>query len=330
MVSKIVSVLVLCLLMVVAGCQPPVVDTPPLVSVPDNALTLIADDYPRVDGSTSAFPLQMQIACEVFGVTCIWMDYSPMDPFDTTTRGIYPEEDTLLLNSELGEKFFNIRHNGTHDAYMNLIEGDTDIILVARQPSEDEIGAARLRGVTINIQPVALDAFVFLLNTENELNELPLDTIRDIYTGKYTLWEEVSGGDGVIQPYQRDSNSGSQELMDKLVMQGTPTIDAPDMILIGMMGPFNTISGDVYGIGYSVYFYAEYMFVSDTVKMIGVNGVHPNKETIRERRYPLTTEVYVVIRDDTPEHSTARLLRDWLLTEAGQEVVAMSGYVPVD
>ena len=322
-------ILVLCLLMVAAGCQPAVVDTLPQVSVPDNALALIAADYPRVDGSTSAFPLQMQVACEVLGVTCVWWDHSPFDLFSGDTRGIYPEEENILLGSELGEKFFNIRHNGTHDAYMNLIKGDADIILVARQPSDDEIGAARLRGVTLNIQPVALDAFVFLLNAENELDELTLDTIRDIYTGKYTYWEEVGGGGGVIQPYQRDPQSGSQQLMEKLVMQGTPTIDAPDMILIGMMGPFNALSGDIYGIGYSVYFYAEYMFTSETVKMIGVDGVDPTSKNISQRKYPLTTEVYVVIRENTPEDSTARLLRDWLLTEAGQDVVAMSGYVPL-
>lgn len=328
MVKKLI--LVMCLFLVITGCQPTVVDTPPQLNVPDNTLALVASDYPRVDGSTSAFPLQMLIACEVFGVSCIWMDYSPMDPFDTTTRGIYPEEDIVMLNSELGEKFFNIRHNGTHDAYMNLIQGDADIILVARMPSEDEVRAMQLRGVTLHIRPVAFDAFVFLTNVENKVDDLSLNAIRDIYSGEYTLWEEVGGGEGLIQPYQRDPNSGSQELMEKLVMQGTPMVDAPDMILMGMMGPFNAISSDVYGIGYSVYFYAEYMFVSDTVKMIGVNGVHPNTENIRERRYPLTTEVYVVIRDDTPEHSTTRLLRDWLLTEAGQDVVGASGYVPVD
>jgi phosphate transport system substrate-binding protein len=106
-------------------------------------------------------------------------------------------------------------------------------------------------------------------------------------------------------------------------------VDAPDMILEGMMGPFNAISGDPWGIGYSVYFYAEYMFTSETVKMIGVDGIYPTSESISQWKYPLTTEVYVVIRENTSEDSTARLLRNWLLTEAGQAVVAESGYVPV-
>jgi phosphate transport system substrate-binding protein len=321
--------LVLFLFFAATGCGPAVVGTPPQIDLPANTLALIAGDYPRVDGSTSAFPLQMLIACEVLGIKCIWWDSPPYTPFDMTTRGIYPEDESLMLDSDIGEKLFNIVHNGTHEAYMNLIQGDTDIILVARQPSEDEVRAMQLKDVTFHIQPVAFDAFVFLVNVENEVENLSLDTIRDIYSGKYTLWSEVGGGEGEIQPYQRNPNSSSQELMEKLVMQWAPMVDAPDMILEGMMGPFNAISSDVYGIGYSVYFYAEYMFTSETVKMIGVNGVHPNSENIRERRYPLTTEVYVVIRDDTPEHSTARLLRDWLLTDAGQDVVEESGYVPV-
>jgi phosphate transport system substrate-binding protein len=321
--------LVFILLFAAVGCGPAVADTPPEIDLPANVLTLIAGDYPRVDGSTSAFPLQMLIACEVLGISCVWWDSSPYSPFDMTTRGIYPEDDIWLTHSEVGETLFNIVHNGTHSAYMNLIRGDADIILVARQPSEDEITAAQIRGVTLHIQPVALDAFVFLVNVENKVDDLSLNTIRDIYSGQYDFWPEVGGGDGSIQPYQRNPNSGSQELMEKLVMQGAPMVDAPDMILEGMMGPFNAISSDVYGIGYSVYFYAEYMFTSETVKMIGVNGVAPNSENISERKYPLTTEVYVVIRDDTSEHSTARLLRDWLLTDAGQDVVAQSGYVPV-
>jgi phosphate transport system substrate-binding protein len=328
-VVKKILLSVVFLILAAVGCGPAVVDTPPQIDLPANTLALIAGDYPRVDGSTSAFPLQMLIACEVLGIKCIWWDYSPLNPFDTNTRGIYPEDENLMLNSDIGEKLFNIVHNGTHEAYMNLIQGDADIILVARQPSEDEVRAMQLRGVTLHITPVALDAFVFLVNVENEVEELSLDTIRDIYSGQYTLWSEVGGGEGEIQPYQRNPNSGSQELMEKLVMQGTAMVDAPDMILLGMMGPFNAISSDVFGIGYSVYFYAEYMFTSETVKMIGVNGVAPNSENIRERKYPLTTEVYVAIRDDTPEHSTARLLRDWLLTEAGQDVVEESGYVPV-
>ena len=117
--------------------------------------------------------------------------------------------------------------------------------------------------------------------------------------------------------------------MKALVMQDTPKIDAPDMILPSMVGPFNAISSDPQGIGYSVYFYAAVIFPDVWVDMVAVDGVMPDSENIASRNYPLTTEVYVVVREGMAEDSTAVLMRDWLLTEEGQAAVAKSGYVPV-
>lgn len=289
-------------------------------------------DYPRVDGSTSAHPLQVHLACRILDVPCGWQDSLPFN----TTRWFAPllsfDESPLLV-----DKIGAIQHNGTHGSYVNLIEGTADFILVARLPSEDELQAAQESGVALDVEAVALDAFVFLVNAENPVDDLALETLRDIYTGKLTHWTEPevgveqSGDAGpAIHTYQRNRNSGSQELMERLVMRGAPMMDSSDdMILETMMGPINAISEDPLGIGYSVYYYAVFMLPSEHVKLIGVDGVVPTSDNIADRSYPLTTEVYAVIRDDTPQDSTAVLLRDWLLTDEGQAVVAESGYVPL-
>ena len=200
---------------------------------------------------------------------------------------------------------------------------------MARAPSEDELQAADDAGITLEVHPVALDAFVFLVNAENPIYDLTLEEIRAIYTGEMTQWSQLGDYEGAIQPYQRNRNSGSQELMESLVMRGRPMIDSPDMMLMSMMGPINAISEDPYGIGYSVYFYATNIFPHEQVKTIAIDGVYPNSENISDHSYPLTTEVYAVVRADTPSQSTARLLLDWLLTEEGQETIAQSGYVPL-
>lgn len=219
---------------------------------------------------------------------------------------------------------------------MNLIAGNADFILVARSPSKDELRAALNSGIGLDIQAVALDAFVFLVNAENPVDDLALETIRDIYTGKMTQWMEIEafgdwdGGSGEqIQTYQRNRNSGSQELMETLVMQGDQMMDSPDLILLSMMGPINAISQDLFGIGYSVYYYAVFIFPTEYVKLIGINGVDPTSDNIADRTYPLTTEVYAVIREGMPLDSTAVLLRNWLLTEEGQATIEESGYVPI-
>jgi len=65
------------------------------------------------------------------------------------------------------------------------------------------------------------------------------------------------------------------------------------------------------------------------VEMFAIDGVQPTRETIADGSYPWVTKVYAVTRSDLePEHPAARL-RDWLLTEEGQSVIAETGYVPL-
>jgi len=223
-----------------------------------------------------------------------------------------------------------IVHNGTHEAYVSLLQGYTDLILVARKPSPDERWIASTERIPLDVQPVALDAFVFLLHQENSLEGLTLDQLRAIYAGQILNWQEVGGADARINAYQRNPNSGSQELMLDLVMQGTEMASAPpEMIGTAMTGPYNQMHSDPNGIAYSIYYYKEHMAPKANVKLAAVNGVAPTPDHIADLSYPLTAPVYVVVRGDLPAGSAARYLRDWLLSAEGQAVVNESGYVSV-
>ncbi|MBI5031197.1 MAG: substrate-binding domain-containing protein [Chloroflexi bacterium] len=284
-------------------------------------LNIIVRDYPRVDGSTSTIPLHRVVACKAFGLRCAWQK----PPF--SERTISPDGIQNLRAG--GDKVFQAtQHHGTNPAYLNLIDGKTDLILVARPPSEDELKAAREKRIELDVRPFALDAFVFLANVQNPVDDLTIENARAIYTGKLTDWASL-GGKGTIKAYQRDRNSGSQELMDALVMKGTPMIKAPNMIIETMMGAVNAIGGDAQGIGYSVYYYVTFMLPDKNVKLLSVNGIKPTSDNIAKRAYPLTAEVYLVTRKNMPRESMALMLRDWLLTEEGQAAVAESGYVPL-
>jgi phosphate transport system substrate-binding protein len=283
--------------------------------------SITTHSYPRIDGSTSTYPMQVMVACTILGVDCGWTEGDFLD----TTRRIAPHNP--LVDSQEMEAIFNLNHSGTHDAYINLIERNADLILVAREPSEDELDVARRKRVKLDVQPVALDAFVFLVHIDNPVESLSLDQIRAIYTGEITNWAEVGGSDAEIHTYQRNPNSGSQELMEKLVMRGDAMLDSPDMILMSMMGPFSAIRDDPLGIGYSVYFYAANIFPDENVRMIPIQEVEPTSESIAGHTYALGTDVFAVLREDTKVGHQAMLLRDWLLTVNGQEAVAASGYV---
>jgi phosphate transport system substrate-binding protein len=241
------------------------------------------------------------------------------------------EERLVLIINRL------LAHNAsTHQAYVNLIEGKSEIGLLARAPSPDELEVARSQNVALDVVPCALDAFVFLVNTENPVRNLTTSQIRDIYAGKIEDWKTVGGVKGGITAYQREENSGSQQLMRELVMKDVPFkkpteryARVPQLVGRLMSSVFLELTSDKVGLAYSVYYYERFMSGSPRTRTIVIDGVEPTFHTIRQRKYPYTTEVFVVTRKGIDRHAPAARLRDWLLSAEGQLVVRESGYVPL-
>lgn len=111
-------------------------------------------------------------------------------------------------------------------------------------------------------------------------------------------------------------------------MKGLNMVHAPEMVLITMISIINKVELDPWSIGYTVYYYEEFMAQRDAIKLGAVNGVKPNYENIYHRRYDLTAPVYAVIRANLNKSSNAYLLWQWLDTAISQQVVASSGYIP--
>jgi phosphate transport system substrate-binding protein len=315
----------------VAGCAGS--PTPTATMSPRAA---ILAHFPVIDGSTSDHPLARLLACDLYGAACVWSA-----PASDNVERTYIPDASASVPTNTADAILAIKFAATHGSFVNLIDRKADVILVARAPSADELAEAASKKVELDVRPIALDAFVFMVNVESPVDSLPLATLRDIYSGKTTTWKgagiQMADSQAAIHAYQRERNSGSQELMQSMVMQGAKTIDAPEMIVLTMTGPFNAIggnpttgaSGDKLGLGYTVYYYAAVMFSNPQVKLIGVDGVKPTSQTIASRAYPLVAEVYAITRKGEAAGSPGNRFRDWLLSADGQRVVAQSGYVPL-
>ena len=268
---------------------------------------------------------------------------------------------TIPITAELMRQFYNytdeqvqqcahVWHSTTHYAYLNLIEKEnkarwqvnaypqspmeganecsTDIIFVT-PPSDEELQYAKDKGVTLDMQPVAMDGFVFITHKNNPIDSLTVEQIQDIYSGKITNWKQVGGQDLAITAYQREPNSGSQTAMEKLVMQGKPLIPAIETKIDGMAFLIDAVAEYQNGpasIGYTYYYYINNLYKSDDIKVIKVNGVTPENKNLIDGSYPFSTSYYAIIRGDEPAGSPARKLRDYLLTDEGQDVIRMAGY----
>jgi phosphate transport system substrate-binding protein len=310
-------------------------------------IRLEREDYPVVDGSTSAQPLGVLVAGRVTRTSVEWRRLSmfdstrllaltgaPYDPAKRLSLEMAPPSttgpDLVTVLSPTGRLAERIAHTGTSQSYGRLAAGQAELVLAAREPTPAEREVVRRAGASVVTRPIARDAFVFLRHASNPVTSLTLDQIRDIYAGAVTGWKAVGGPDRPIVAYQRDATSGSQVEMVELVMRGRRMREGPDItVTMAMTGPFNAIRHNPDGIGYSYHYYERFMVSLPEVTTLAIDGVRPEPATIASGRYPLVTFVYLAHRSDLSPGSAAARLRDWLTTAAGQAVIAESGYVPL-
>ncbi len=260
------------------------------------------------------------------------------------TKENYPKVDASLATQPLTNAFkanftatpideIETDYTNTHPGYLRLIDGEVDLIVVT-SPSEEELAYAASKGVELEVIPVVNEAFVFLANKQNHVNGLTLKQVQDIYSGKITNWNEVGGENSAIIPYQRPTNSGSQTGMLDLVMRDipmiAPTTETFEETMAGLIEAIADYDNSKDALGYSYYYYATTMYSKNSVKLLAIDGVEPNFDTIKNNVYPIQTAYYIVINKATPEDSNTRKLVNAMLSQRGQLVAKDAGYVPVN
>ncbi|MBQ7400028.1 MAG: substrate-binding domain-containing protein [Clostridia bacterium] len=260
------------------------------------------ENYPKMGGSLANLPLGEAVTATVLGI-------------DRETA-------SSMIKFE----------GSTTDNYEWLVDGKFDIIL-AYEMGEDAKAYAKEKGVELEMTPIGTDALVFICSLENGVENLTQEQIEEIYKGNITNWKELGGEDHDIIPYQRNKDSGSQTLFDKLIPLGDELMEAPSDIRIGsMIGLLEAVAdyeNSKDALGYTVYYYLTNMEADKltTSKLLSVDGVAPSNESIGKGEYPYTNDFYVVIRKDAAEDSPERILYNWICSEQGKELAEKENYV---
>ena len=263
---------------------------------------LPVEDFPALDGSTACIPLMAQMLADTTG-----MDLEEAQSSISVSTTAYAWESFGLYNT------------------------DTKMLVVYEAPDsvKEELEAAN---VQLEQKPIGVDALVFIVNEDNPVTNLTQQQLRDIYAGKITNWKDVGGQDLDIVAFQRRSDSGSQTLFQKLLIQGGELMDPPTELAPTAMGELvdslAAYNNSANAIGFSVYYYIDQMYSQPGLRLLSVDGVMPSNDTLADGSYPLCNDFYAVIRPDAAADSPERQLYDWLDTEAGQACIKKAGYVP--
>ncbi len=217
-----------------------------------------------------------------------------------------------------------------------LIDSTTDICQSSRVIKSSEVDQAKAKGVTPYEIIVASDGLAVVVNPANPVSELTIEQLSAIYSGKVTNWKEVGGTDAPIVALARDTNSGTHVFFKEHVVQmdGLPTKDTSLEYGSSIMLLPSTEAGVTETAHNSnAIFYPGLGYVSDEVKVVGVKktasalAVKPSVETVLDGTYAVARPLLYYTNGEPT--GLIKAFIDYCLSEAGQDVVAQSGYVPV-
>ena len=250
----------------------------------------LSGDLPVIDGAAALYPM-----------------------FSAFVDATYPKESVSFDGTDFTEDSALQFHN-TRGAYQAVVDGDVDIIFCAK-PSEEQLAYAKEKGVELKMVPIGYEAFVFIVGKDNPVDDLTIEQVQGLYTGKYKNWSEVGGDNRLVDAVQRNTGSGSQTAMLSF-MNGQ---EMKKSVLGALTGR---------AIGFSFRYYVEGLSVNPDVKMLSLNGVYPSEENIANGTYPIASNFYAVY-DASNENENIALLLDFILSEEGQRIVKESGYTPM-
>lgn len=151
----------------------------------------------------------------------------------------------------LGEAFegendgvtFTYNSTGSGTGITAVAEGRCDIGLSSRALKDEEVQ----KGLTGTI--LAYDGIAVIVNPENPITDLDVETIAKIYTGEITNWSEVGGNDGEIVLIGREANSGTRDGFESIT--GTEDVCKYRQELTSTGDVITTVANNPNAIGYA-------------------------------------------------------------------------------
>ena len=249
----------------------------------------LTGDLPKIDGAAALVPV-----------------------FNSFVYSLYPENSVKYENGDFS-KDSALQYHNTRGAFKGIVEGDIDIAFCAR-PNDEQVQYGLDKGVELELTPIGREAFVFLVNKNNPVDNLSMQQLKDIFTGKITNWKDVGGAYRPINVVQRNKGSGSQTALEKLI---------GGEVASNFFGPLGG------SIGFSFRFYVEELTKHGHIKMLSLNDIYPNRENVQNNSYPIVSNFFAVTRKGESNPNVQKVL-DFVLSPTGQEIVNETGYVSLN
>lgn len=238
----------------------------------------------------------------------------------------------LPLAEEAGKKFMEKNskvsiqvQGGGSGTGINQVASGAVQIGNSDVPSGDKIKDAEKAKELVD-NKVAGIAFALVVNKDVKVDNLTVQQVQDIFTGKVTNWKEVGGKDEKINVINRPASSGTRATFEKTIMKDTKINDGTGTTQDSngaVEQAINSTPGSVSYLAMS-YMVGDKKGALQTVK---IDGAEPKVENIASGKYPFWSYEYMVTKGEAKEATKAYI--DYVKGKDFEKQVEDMGYIPM-
>jgi phosphate transport system substrate-binding protein len=166
---------------------------------------------------------------------------------------------------------------------------------------------------------IARDAIAVIVHPKNPVQDLSLDQVRQVFSGRIINWKELGGPAHPIVLVSREEGSGTRESFQKFVM-GKEEISLDSLVQDSNGAIRQVVSNDENAIGY-----ISLGLVDEKVEAVRISGIEPGLTNIENGTYKLVRPFLFVFTSEPTGEVKAFL--DFVLSPAAQKLLAKEGLV---
>lgn len=235
-----------------------------------------------------------------------------VQPLSETIAEVYMEREPNVA--------IEVQGGGSGQGIKSIKENIADIGALSREVKNDEKSQVAAEYV------IAKDGIAVVVNRNVNVENLTLEQIRKIYTGKIKNWRDVGGDDRPITVVSREEGAGTRSSFTEItgiVEDGVDHTTKAALVQPSTGAIKKTVAKTPDAIGY-----ISLNILDDTVKSVKVEGTAPTVDNVLSGTYKIQRPFLYVVNGKLSEPAKAFIA--FIMSAEGQRIVAETGFIPVN
>ncbi|MGZ3237514.1 MAG: PstS family phosphate ABC transporter substrate-binding protein [Burkholderiaceae bacterium] len=230
-----------------------------------------------------------------------------------TSKSVHIRGSTTLLPlmQRMGEAYMAehpdvnvvISGGGTARGYKAILDGTADIAMASGAVSDEIADENNRRGIKLHSTTLSYGVIVAVVHPSNAISNLSMKQLRNIFTGRINNWKELGGKNAPIKVFVGPPTGGITDTWKRLILGDEDTY-TPSGIVMDNADRIEHLAKEPLAITFLT-IGAEN---NPHLKILKIDGVIPNADTVHSGSYPLRAPL-MMVTTETPSAATKQFIQ---------------------